>query len=183
MSTTRAYACIALTPQEVERWPDTPVASVLATGRLRSRSTTLRLPAVDRAVPVCRYLTRLWLDQQHLTDEGVRHTTLLITTELATNAILHTNSSVITTDLQQNRSHLRIQMRDQGTERTVRHWHGDSGFGRGLGIVANCTRALGTHVERDGTRTIWATISLTPRRASLSRTASTHRAQTTDEVT
>ncbi|MFF3396185.1 ATP-binding protein [Streptomyces sp. NPDC002669] len=137
------------------------MASVLATGWLRSRSTALRLPAVDRAVPVCRYLTRLWLDQQHLTDEGVRHTALLIATELATNAILHTSSSVITTELQQNRSHLRIQMRDQGTQRTVRHWHGSSGFGRGLEIVANCTRTLGTHVERDGSRTIWATVSLT----------------------
>ncbi|MER6501718.1 ATP-binding protein [Streptomyces sp. NPDC001455] len=161
MSTTRAYACIALTPQEVERWPDTPVASTLATGWLQSRSTTLHLPAVDRAVPVCRYLTRLWLDQQHLTDEGVRQTTLLITTELATNAILHTDSTVITTNLQQNRSHLRIQMRDQGSERTVKHWHDKSGFGRGLGIIANCTRALGTHVGRDGCRTVWATVSLT----------------------
>ncbi|WP_424862747.1 ATP-binding protein [Streptomyces sp. MMS24-I29] len=163
MSTTRAHACIALTPQDVERWPDTPVAGALASGWAGSRSTSLRLPAVDRAVPVCRYLTRLWLDQQHLTDEGVRHTTLLIITELATNAILHTSSTVITTSLQQNRSHLRIQMRDQGTKRTVKHWHGNSGFGRGLGIVANCTRALGTHVGRDGCRTVWATVSLTRR--------------------
>ncbi|MFG2221112.1 MULTISPECIES: ATP-binding protein [unclassified Streptomyces] len=161
MSTTRAYACIALTPQEIEQWPDTPVASALAAGWPRSRSTALCLPAVDRAVPVCRYLTRLWLDQQHLTDEGVRHTALLIITELATNAILHTNSTIITTELQQKRSHLLIQMRDQGTERTVKHWHANSGFGRGLGIIANCTRSLGTHVEDDGTRTIWATVSLT----------------------
>ncbi|MBC7267524.1 MAG: ATP-binding protein [Streptomyces sp.] len=116
---------------------------------------------MDRAVPICRSLTRLWLDQQHVREDSVRHTALLVTTELATNAILHTDSTVITTHLRRNRSHLRIQVRDQGTAPEDRqHWHHTSGFGRGLGIVARCARALGTHVADDGSRTIWATVSL-----------------------
>ncbi|MET8560814.1 ATP-binding protein [Streptomyces flaveolus] len=123
---------------------------------------TVRLPAVDRAVPICRYLARLWLDQQHLTDDNIRHTILLVITELATNAVVHTDSSLITTNVRRNRTHLRIQVRDQGVASAGdQHWHNASGFGRGLGIIASSTRALGTHVADDGARTTWATVSLT----------------------
>ncbi|MFB8774879.1 ATP-binding protein [Streptomyces broussonetiae] len=156
-------ACIriALSSQDVEQWPEMPAARTPASLWRRSRALTLRLPAVDRAVPVCRSLARLWLDQQHVREESIRHTALLVTTELATNAILHTDSTVITTHLRRNRSHLRIQVRDQGiTSADRQHWHHASGFGRGLGIVAGSARALGTHIADDGARTIWATVSL-----------------------
>ncbi|MFJ3307396.1 ATP-binding protein [Streptomyces sp. NPDC086549] len=160
LTTARACVPITISRQEIERWPNTPSARVLTDEWSRSRTITFRLPAVDRAVPVCRYLTRSWLDQQHLTDEDIRHTALLIATELATNAIVHTGSTVIRANLQRNRNHLRIQVRDQGTVNSAKHWHNASGFGRGLGIVASSARALGTRIERDGTRSIWATVPL-----------------------
>ncbi|MET8765711.1 ATP-binding protein [Streptomyces sp. NPDC004658] len=157
-------ACVRITlsPDDIERWPDTPVLRSAASAWCRSRAITVRFPAVDRAVPICRHLTRLWLDQQHLTDENIRHTILLVTTELATNAIVHTDSTVITTHLRRDRTRLRVQVRDQGIASAGKpHWHNASGFGRGLGIIAGSTRALGTHVADDGARTTWATVSLT----------------------
>lgn len=54
MSTTRAYACIALTPQEVERWPDTPVANVLA------------VAGSDRVPPPCT--SRQWTEPSLFAD-------------------------------------------------------------------------------------------------------------------
>ncbi|MER7690935.1 hypothetical protein [Streptomyces sp. NPDC097610] len=161
MLTTRACARLVLSPQDIERWPETSAVQAPTTTWCRSHTVAVRLPAVDRAVPICRYLTRLWLDQQQFTDQSIRHTTLLVTTELTTNAIVHTDSAVITTNLRMNRTHLRIQVRDQGKMSAGKHGHNVSGFGRGLGIVASCARALGTHVADDGTRTTWATVSLT----------------------
>ncbi|MFF7977488.1 ATP-binding protein [Streptomyces sp. NPDC007905] len=116
---------------------------------------------MDRAVPVCRHLTRLWLDKQHLTDEDLNYVTLLVTTELATNAIVHTGSATITAELQKCRSFLQIQVQDEGTKPTSAHWHNTCGYGRGLALIATSAQALGTRIERDGTRTIWARVSRT----------------------
>lgn len=161
MVTETECAKIVLSPQDIERWPDTSVVRSTASACCRSRTITVRLPAVDRAVPICRYLTRLWLDQQRLTDEDFRHTILLVTTELATNAIIHTDSTMITTNLRRNRTDLRIQVRDQGiTAAGKQHWHNATGFGRGLGLIASSTRALGTRVADSGARTTWATVPL-----------------------
>ncbi|MES4893058.1 ATP-binding protein [Streptomyces sp. NPDC096012] len=161
MVTEPECARIILAPQDIERWPDTSVVRSTPPAWCRSRTITVRLPAVDRAIPICRYLTRLWLDQQHLPDENICHTILLVTTELATNAIVHTDSAVITTHLRRNRTHLRIQVRDQGIGSAGKqHWHKAPEFGRGLGIVASSTRALGTRVADSGARTTWATVSL-----------------------
>lgn len=161
MSTTRACSRVVLSPPDIERWPHSPAVRAMAPAWCRSPVLTLHLPALDRAVPICRYLTRSWLEQQHLTDQDVRHTALLVTTELATNAIVHTDGTDISVGLTKHRTHLRIRVRDQGRVSTRKHWHNASGFGRGLGIVAGCTRALGTQVADDGSRTIWATVSLT----------------------
>ncbi|ALP00164.1 regulatory protein [Streptomyces hygroscopicus subsp. limoneus] len=161
MVTEPECAKIVLSPQDIERWPDTSVVPSTPHAWCRSRTITVRLPAVDRAIPICRHLTRLWLDQQHLTDENICHTILLVTTELTTNAIVHTDSAVIITHLRRNRTHLRIQVRDQGIASAgKRHWHKAPEFGRGLGIVASSTRALGTRVADSGARTTWATVSL-----------------------
>ncbi|MFF2849109.1 ATP-binding protein [Streptomyces sp. NPDC058001] len=117
---------------------------------------------MDRAVPVCRHLARLWLVHQRLTDENLRHTVLLITTELATNAIVHTGSTIITANLQKNRKYLQVQVNDEGNKPTGHdHWHNTSEYGRGLALIITSTQALGTRVERDGTRTTWATVPLT----------------------
>ncbi|MFI9246569.1 ATP-binding protein [Streptomyces sp. NPDC053086] len=162
MVTNPAGVEIILSPEDIERWPDTSVIRTTAPVWCRSRTITVRCPAVDQAVPICRHLTRLWLDRQGLTDEDIRHTILLVTTELATNAIVHTDSTVITTSLRRNRTHLRVQVRDQGVASAGKtHWHNGSGFGRGLGIIASSTRAFGTRVADSGARTTWATVCLT----------------------
>ncbi|WP_051860457.1 ATP-binding protein [Streptomyces anulatus] len=137
MLTTRACAPIVLSPQDVERWPDSSVIQAPAIAWRQSQALTVHLPAIDRSVPICRDLARLWLDQQQLADQDIRHTALLVLTELATNAIVHTDSAVIAASLRRNRTHLRVQVRDQGTLSTGEHWHNTSGFGRGLGIVAS----------------------------------------------
>ncbi|OIK23525.1 ATP-binding protein [Streptomyces malaysiense] len=115
---------------------------------------------MDRAVPICRSLTRSWLAQQRIADEDVFDTVLLISTELATNAIVHTGSAMITMSLRRNKDHLRIQVRDQGTQSAGKHWHNTSGFGRGLEIIASYAGVLGTRRGADGTRTMWATVNL-----------------------
>ncbi|MGW2212649.1 ATP-binding protein [Streptomyces sp. NPDC001781] len=158
-TTTRACARIVLTAADIDRWPDASYLRAPAAAAYRSRGLTVCFPAMDRAVPVCRHLSRIWLERQ-VEDRDVRYTALLVTTELATNAIVHTDSTVIVAGLRRNRTHLRIQVRDQGRTATEKHWHKVSGFGRGLGIVAGCTREFGTHVDDDGARTIWATLAL-----------------------
>ncbi|WP_411575141.1 ATP-binding protein [Streptomyces fradiae] len=171
MLTKRAFAPIVLSPQDVERWPDSSVIQASTTAWRRSQALSIHLPATDRSVPICRDLARLWLDEQQLADQDTGHTALLVITELTTNAIVHTDSTVIAASLRRSRTHLRVQVRDQGRLSTGEHWHNTSGFGRGLGIVASCTQALGTHVADDGTRAIWATLPLkeavrdTPRRS------------------
>ncbi|MEU7428341.1 hypothetical protein [Streptomyces sp. NPDC040750] len=161
MATDFECARISLSPQDIEQWPDSCAVRSTAPALRRSHTIVVQLPAVDRAVPICRHLTRLWLDQQRLADESVRHTALLVTTELATNAVVHTDSTVITAKLRRRRNDLRIQVRDQGiTSADKHHWHNGLQFGRGFGIIASSTRALGTYVADDGARTIWATISL-----------------------
>ncbi|GAA2507772.1 hypothetical protein GCM10023100_42550 [Actinocorallia cavernae] len=159
-ATPRVCARVTLSPQEIDRWPDTPVARALATLWPRSRTATFSLPAMDRAVPICRSLTRSWLAQQRFKDEDICDTVLLISTELATNAIVHTGSAVITMSLRRNKDHLRIQVRDQGTQSAGKHWHNTSGFGRGLEIIASYAGVLGTRRGADGTRTMWATVNL-----------------------
>ncbi|MET8695318.1 ATP-binding protein [Streptomyces bauhiniae] len=160
-TTTRACARIVLSATDIDRWPDASDIRLPAAAKCRSRSLTVYFPAMDRAVPICRHLSGLWLEGQGLADRDVRYTTLLVTTELATNAVLHTDSTVIIASLRRNRTHLRVQVRDQGRTATEKHWHKVPGFGRGLGIVAGCTREFGTHVDDDGARTIWATVALT----------------------
>ncbi|MEU6383820.1 ATP-binding protein [Streptomyces bauhiniae] len=160
METTRVCARIVLSAADIDRWPDTSDIRLPAAAKCRSRGLSVHFPAMDRAVPVCRHLSGLWLEGQGLTDRDVRYTTLLVTTELATNAIVHTDSTVIIASLRRNRTHLRIQVRDQGRTATEKHWHKVPGFGRGLGIVAGCTREFGTHVDEGGARTIWATVAL-----------------------
>ncbi|MGW5047524.1 ATP-binding protein [Streptomyces griseoluteus] len=159
-TTTRACARIVLSATDINRWPDVSDIQTSAATKCQSRSLTVYFPPMDRAVPVCRHLSDLWLKGQGLANRDVCYTTLLVATELATNAIVHSDSTVIVANLRRNRTHLRIQVRDQGRAATEKHWHKVSGFGRGLGIIAGCTREFGTHLDDDGARTIWATVDL-----------------------
>ncbi|MET9657582.1 ATP-binding protein [Streptomyces sp. NPDC006510] len=154
-------AQIALSPQEIEQWPDTASARALAGGRSGGRPVSFRVPALERAVPVCRQLARLWMDSEGISDESARCAALLVISELMTNAIVHTNSLSVTGRLQKDGDWLLVEVQDEGGTPLVPHRAGNaSEYGRGLAVVAQSAQALGTRQETGGGRTFWARIAL-----------------------
>ncbi|MFF2412314.1 ATP-binding protein [Streptomyces sp. NPDC058092] len=154
-------AQIALSPQEIEQWPDTASARALAGGCSARGPASFRVPALERAVPVCRQLARLWMDFEDIADEGARCAALLVISELMTNAIVHTSSLSVTGRLQRDGDWLLVEVQDEGGTSSVPHRAGNAGeHGRGLVVVAQSAQALGTRQETDGGRTFWARISL-----------------------
>lgn len=154
-------AQIALSPQEIEQWPDTASARALADGCPSRRPVSFRVPTLERAVPVCRQLARLWMDSEDISDESARCAALLVLSELMTNAIVHTNSLSITGRLQKDEDWLLVEVQDEGGISSVPHRAGNANeYGRGLLVVAQSAQALGTRQETDGGRTFWARIAL-----------------------
>ncbi|MFF1651126.1 ATP-binding protein [Streptomyces sp. NPDC058240] len=152
---------IALSPQEIEQWPDTASARALADGCPSRRPASFRVPTLERAVPVCRQLARLWMDSEDITDESARCAALLVISELMTNAIVHTNSLSIMGRLQKDGDWLLVEVQDEGGTSSVPHRAGNANeYGRGLLVVAQSAQALGTRQETDGGRTFWARIAL-----------------------
>ncbi|MER5851945.1 ATP-binding protein [Streptomyces sp. NPDC002012] len=155
-------AQIALSPQEIEQWPNTASARALADDWPTGRPASFRVPTLERAVPVCRQLARLWMDFEGISDEGARCVALLVLSELVTNAIVHTDSLSITGRLQKDGDWLLVEVQDEGGTSSVPHRAGDANeYGRGLVVVAQSAQALGTRRETGGGRTFWARISLT----------------------
>ncbi|MFI5752607.1 ATP-binding protein [Streptomyces sp. NPDC051644] len=155
-------AQIALSPEEIEQWPDAASARDLVDGWPTRRPASFRVPTLERAVPVCRQLARLWMDSEGITDESARCAALLVISELMTNVIVHTNSLSITGRLQNDSDWLLVEVQDEGGTSSVPHRAGDANeYGRGLVVVAQFAQALGTRRETDGGRTFWARISLT----------------------
>ncbi|MFF1913504.1 ATP-binding protein [Streptomyces sp. NPDC058239] len=154
-------AQIALSPQEIEQWPNAASARALVDDWPAGRPAAFRVPTLERAVPVCRQLARLWMDFAGITDEGVRCAALLVISELMTNAIVHTDSRSITGRLKKDGDWLLVEVQDEGGTSSVPHRAGDANeYGRGLVVVAQSAQALGTRRETDGGRTFWARISL-----------------------
>ncbi|AXE82304.1 ATP-binding protein [Streptomyces atratus] len=156
-------AQIALSPQEIEQWPKTASARTLTDGWPSRQLVSFRVPTLERAVPVCRQLARLWMDSEDITNEGARCAALLVISELMTNAIVHTNSVSITGRLQKDGDWLLVEVQDEGGTSSDPHPHrgGNANeYGRGLVVVAQSAQALGTQLETDGGRTFWARISL-----------------------
>ncbi|MFH8475445.1 ATP-binding protein [Streptomyces sp. NPDC018000] len=157
-------AQIALSPQEIEQWPKTASARALADDRPTRQSASFRVPSLERAVPVCRHLARVWMDSEDVTNEGARCAALLVISELMTNAIVHTNSISITCRLRTDGDWLLVEVQDEGGTSFVpypRRVGNANEHGRGLVVVAHSAQALGTRLEADGGRTFWARISLT----------------------
>lgn len=164
LSTTRPRVQITLSRQEIERWPDTAAARSLADACPHEGPASFRVPALARAVPVCRHLVGLWMDSKDVTDEGVRYMVSLVMSELMTNAIVHTNSRWITGRLRRTGDLILMDVHEEGATSSdlpsPRASHADES-GRGLVLVAQSVQALGTRLETDGSRTVWARIGAT----------------------
>ncbi|RPK32204.1 Histidine kinase-, DNA gyrase B-, and HSP90-like ATPase [Streptomyces sp. ADI92-24] len=164
LPTRRSGVQIALSPREIEQWPKTASARALAYGWPTRQPASFRVPTLERAVPVCRHLTRLWMDSEDITDESARGAALLVISELMTNAIVHTSSISITSRLRKTGDWLLVEVRDEGGATSAPRPH-DADYanehGRGLVLIAQSVQALGTRLESDGGRTFWARISLT----------------------
>ncbi|MFE2038627.1 ATP-binding protein [Streptomyces scopuliridis] len=164
LPTTRSGAQIALSPREIEQWPKTASARALADDWPTRQPASFRVPTLERAVPVCRHLARLWMDSEDITDESARSAALLVISELMTNAIVHTNSVSITGRLRKAGDWLLVEVQDEGGATSVPHPHRTdyaNEYGRGLVLIAQSVQALGTRLETDGGRTFWARIPLT----------------------
>lgn len=163
LPTTRSGVQIALSPREIEQWPATASARALAGGWPAGQPASFRVPALERAVPVCRRLARLWMDSEDITDESVRGAVLLVISELMTNALVHTNSISITGRLRKAGGRLLVEVQDEGGAAAAPPSPGAdfaNEHGRGLVLIAQSVQALGTRLESDGGRTFWARIAL-----------------------
>lgn len=161
LPTTRSGVQIALSPREIEQWPKTASARALAYGWPTRQPASFRVPTLERAVPVCRQLARLWMDSEDITDESARSAALLVISELMTNAIVHTSSISITGRLRKTGDWLLVEVQDDGGAASAPHPHDANEHGRGLVLIAQSVQAMGTRLESNGGRTFWARISLT----------------------
>lgn len=162
--TTQSGAQVVLSPREIDEWPHTMAARYLTCAWPKGRSASFRVPAVERAVPVCRDMARAWMEYGEIADDDARFAVLLVVSELTTNAVIHTNSFSINGRLRQTRERVIVEVRDEGgvstASRARRADHSDEN-GRGLVLVVKCVQSLGTRLETDGSRTVWASVPLT----------------------
>ncbi|MEV7683924.1 ATP-binding protein [Streptomyces sp. NPDC088341] len=162
LPTAQSGAQVALSPVEIEQWPRTVAARYLTCAWPKGQPASFRVPALERAVPVCRDMARVWMDSEGITDDDARRTALLVVSELMTNAIIHTNSSSIYGRLRQAGGRLIVEVQDEGRASAVsRAGHAEyAEYGRGLALVVRSVQALGTQVEADGSRTVWAWVPM-----------------------
>ncbi|MCM2426422.1 ATP-binding protein [Streptomyces sp. RKAG337] len=109
-----------------------------------------------------RYVT------QFLADPGYRHViddAVLLVSELASNAILHTRSGDplggFTVELGFSADTVRIAVHDQGSREVPRVLHGNGEGGRGLGLVEVLAADWGITGGPAG-RTVWFALTLRP---------------------
>ncbi|MFI9099523.1 ATP-binding protein [Streptomyces fildesensis] len=109
-----------------------------------------------------RYVT------QFLADPGYRHViddAVLLVSELASNAILHTRSGDplggFTVELGFSADTVRIAVHDQGSREVPRVLHGNGEGGRGLGLVEVLAADWGITGGPAG-RTVWFELTLRP---------------------
>lgn len=109
-----------------------------------------------------RYVTQLLADPvyRHVVDDAV-----LLVSELASNAILHTRSGDVlggfTVELGFSADVLRVAVHDQGSREVPRVLNGSDEGGRGLGLVQILAAGWGITGGPAG-RTVWFELSLRP---------------------
>ena len=120
--------------------------------------------AADRASAAeARHRSRSWL-ARHAVAGQAAETVVLVVSELVSNAVMHSGSSLITCTLTIGDSLLRVEVTDQGTGRTVpvvRHAEADEMTGRGLLLVSAVSQAWGASPAVPQGWTVWATVRTT----------------------
>jgi serine/threonine-protein kinase RsbW len=124
---------------------------------------TFGLAAHRTSVAEARHRSLCWL-ARHAVARQAAETAVLVVSELVTNAIVHSDSSLITCTLMIGGSLLRVEVTDQGTSRTapvVRHAAADEMTGRGLLLVSAVSQAWGASPAIPQGWTVWAAVRTT----------------------
>lgn len=114
LPTTMHSAEVMVTARHIAGWPEERNSLVPADCWGSAQRVVLRMPALKRAVPVCRSLVRSWLDGQQIHDEDTRYLVLLVLSELFTNAIQYSAGPRITCRIGKSENHLHIEVHDRG---------------------------------------------------------------------
>lgn len=110
-----------------------------------------------------RHRTLAWL-RRHLIGQEAADAAVLIISELVSNAVMHSGSSVVSCTLLLSGGLLHIEVTDQGTgpgEPAVREPAADDVSGRGLLLVDALSKAWGVTPVIPRGRTVWATVLIT----------------------
>ncbi|WP_328687666.1 ATP-binding protein [Streptomyces caniferus] len=164
LPTTTHSAEVMVTARHIASWPRERNALIPADCWRSAQRVAFRLPAVKRAVPVCRNLVRAWLDGQGIDDDDTRYPVLLVLSELFTNAIQYSAGRRVTCRIWRSEGLLHLEVHDRGGTSSVplmRRPAQTQEHGRGLELVAHCSSRWGRRTEADSSCTVWAAIPLT----------------------
>ncbi len=155
---------LTLSSRQIDEWPEGgDLSAFLGDGWQDGRPVSFSIPPEERAVPVCRRLSRAWLDAQQIENEDTRYAVLLVISELTTNAILHSASSRVTSRLWRADGKVFVEVCDQGRSASVPrlgHPPETESHGRGLSIVTRCATSWGMR-RGTGECTVWAAVDIT----------------------
>jgi anti-sigma regulatory factor (Ser/Thr protein kinase) len=124
---------------------------------------TFDLPARSASPAEARHRSLGWLIR-HAVARQVAETAVLVVSELVTNAVVHSGSTVIGCTLMLGGGLLRVEVTDQGTGRTapvVRHAAADDMTGRGLLLVSAVSEEWGASPAVPRGWTVWAVVRTT----------------------
>ncbi|MGW7576313.1 ATP-binding protein [Streptomyces sp. NPDC054765] len=164
LPTSMHSAEVMVTVRHIASWPQERSALIPADCWRSAQRVVFRLPALKRAVPVCRNLARAWLDGQGIHDEDTRYPVLLVLSELFTNAVQYSAGRCVTCRIWKSAGLLHIEVHDRGGTASVpllRRPGQAQEHGRGLELVAKSSWRWGRRVEDDNSCTVWAAIPLT----------------------
>ena len=123
-------------------------------------SASTELPADTASPAIARRFVKETLEKWGM--EGVLDATLLVVSELVTNAVIHA-SSAATLRLGRTESSVRVEVLDAGAGSPAPHVATDDGEGgRGLLLVAAVSAAWGVESTADGGKLVWAELPLEP---------------------
>jgi anti-sigma regulatory factor (Ser/Thr protein kinase) len=156
---------IELTARQIDEWPHAEQTLTRLSQCPAGAPLVLSTPPLDRAVPLCRRLALRWMDGVRIDDEDTRYSVQLVLSELLTNAIRHTESSRVVCRLWKAGRVLYVEVRDRGglwSGARDGHADGANDHGRGLTLVAGCSRGWGRLFAADGSCSVWAAVPVPP---------------------
>jgi anti-sigma regulatory factor (Ser/Thr protein kinase) len=121
---------------------------------------TFDLAARNISASEARHRSLAWL-ARHAIARHAAQTAVLVVSELVTNAVVHSGSTVVSCTLQLRSGLLRVEVTDQGTSRTspvIRSVAADEASGRGLLLVSTVAQAWGAFPVVPSGWTVWATM-------------------------